>query len=52
MANTIFSKIGAPPHTTNKNLEIINRHFGSRVLAHEHPETFGEGYIWPAYSHD
>jgi len=47
-----FQQDGTPPHTTNENLEIINRHFGPPVSAHKCPGTFGEGHIWPAYSPD
>ena len=47
-----FQQDGAPPDTCRENLEIINRHFGPRVLAHRYPEIFGQGQIWPPYSPD
>lgn len=47
-----FMQDGARPHRTNRVFEVLEEHFGERILALGYPEATGMGIAWPPYSPD
>lgn len=42
-----FQQDGAPPHITDRNLNLLRDNYGSNVISRRFPDVFNEGMHWP-----
>jgi hypothetical protein len=52
MSEVWFMQDGARPHRTEQVLQLLNDHFGEKVIALDSARIMGEGIDWPTYSPD
>ncbi len=52
MSETWFMQDGARPHRTQSVLELLNEHFGEKIISLDSFRLVGEGIDWAPYSPD